>query len=280
MGKKLLLIIIDMLLIGGFLFAQEDSIRNVIPTSIIDSSGRTIDNTEQNKTSKWDSFINKFRGQSNGVEIDSMQILKDSIIKLNETIVHLQQKKVPESIQNNQQSTISNLQRENNRLNDIITKQIISTFGGRMKASTANNFFCFSVMESPLFYNYDMQRVEQSLNIAKAMGYDTHGHEFNWIYNIYCDLLINYEKYNAELIENINAVIEQFSYGKPNREFERDRFEDRLAASHYYQIRGKGEYGTYRHIYYLDFQIEQVRVLFKSDANFNSSNFIKVLNTL
>lgn len=278
MGKKLLLLIIDMLLTGGFLFAQEDPKRNVIPTTMIDSSGRAIDITEQNKTSKWDSFINIFRGQSNVVDIDSMQILKDSIIKLNETI--LQQKKALESRQNNQQSTILNLQQDNNRLKNIITNQIISTFGGRIKESTANNFFCFSVMESPLFYNYDKQRVEQSLNTAKAMGYDTRGHEFNWIYNIYCDLLINYEKYNAELIENINAVIEQFSYGKPNREFERDRFEDRLAASHYYQIRGKGEYGTYRHIYYLDFQIEQVRVLFKSDASFKETNFIEVRDAL
>lgn len=269
-----------MLLSGDLLFAQEKEPRNFIPATMIDSNGCSIETVDQNKTSKWGSLINRFRRQSNVVEIDSVQILKDSIVKLNETIVRSQQKNARQSKQNDQQSTIINLQQENKRLNDIITNQIVSTFGGRIKASTANNFFCFSVMESPLFYNYDKLRVEQSLNTAKAMGYDTPGHEFNWIYNIYCDLLTNYEKYNAELIEIINAVIEQFSYGRPSRKFEQGLFEDRLAASQYYQIRSKGKYGTYRHIFYLDFQIEQARELFKSDANFKKAKFIEVRDAL
>lgn len=277
MYKKLVyLVVATFALYGSLLYAQDTTKLNPVLPTIGDGLG-TPDAPKQgiNRPSG-----KKKSGHSDSVEVDSMQIMKDSIAKLNELIAQLQKQNSKNLHNNTLQIENNNLKQEVNRLNNIITGQIVGTFGKRISESTANNFFCFSVMESPLYYNYDKHRVEQSLNTAKAMGYDMPEHKFNWIYNIYYDLLKNYEVYNRELIQNINKIIEQFSYVTPNREMEKQRFEDRLATSKYYKTRGKGKYGTYRHIFYLDFQIEQVRELFKSNANFKKEKFLEVRDAL
>lgn len=212
-----------------------------------------------------------------------IQSLNDSIERLNKTIIQLQKRQQALLRQHPAISKYKedSLQREIQRRDKAITDQIVTTFGRHVIRNSASNYFCFTVMEYPLFYNYDKLRIERSLYTAKTMGYDNASNkDFYWIYNIYYDLLLNYESYNKELINNINAIIDQFEYGKPNREFECERFEDRLKESEYYKVRGKGEYGTYRHIFYLDFQIEEVRKLFKSNADFKKAKFVEIRDAL
>lgn len=225
------------------------------------------------------------RNEDSGtVAVDSLQILKDSIERLNAKIKQLESQSTPKLYQPRiQQSKIDSLQREIKHRDRIITESIVATFGHHLSNANADEFFCRVVMESPLFYRYNYERINFSVNMAKTMGYSGGGNKLNWIYNVYYDLLVNYNTYNQELKDNINSIIDQFDQfktGSPNREFEKDRFEDRLSGSKYYAIRGIGEYGSNRHIFYLDFQIEQLRNLFKSNATFKKSNFERIRDAL
>lgn len=224
------------------------------------------------------------KGEKRGKEnVDSIQILKDSIAALNTTIKNLQKQSKPKRQTSVElQRKVDSLQKELVHRDKIISDKIVETFGQQLYQSgnTDNDFYCYAVMESPLYYNYDEHRIKQSLYVAKAMGYDAKGHKFNRIYNTYYDLLINYRIYNQELIDNINAIIDQFSMGTPSRELERERFENRLSTSKYYNVRGKGKNGTYRHIFYLDYQIELLRELFKSDKTFKKANFLEIRDAL
>ncbi|MBQ7711336.1 MAG: hypothetical protein IJT39_05860 [Bacteroidales bacterium] len=208
--------------------------------------------------------------------IDSVLIYKDSVAVLNENIKSMRRTHNAEveklKIEN------ADLQRKINQCNKAIKSNIIDMFGQHL--FDADQFFCRAVMESPLFYKYNKERVDFSLDVSKTMGYDQKNNEMFFIYSIYNNLLINYNTYNQELIDNVEAIISQFSMGVANREFEKNRFEDRLQKTSYYKVRGKGEYGDYKHIFYLDFQIERLRGLFESDLDFKKDNFEKILNVL
>lgn len=160
----------------------------------------------------------------------------------------------------------------------IISSQIVASFGQQLK--DAPPFFCRAVMESPLYYKYESNHIKMSKALSEALGFNEKSHKLFFIYNAFYDLLENYQLYNQELIDNINKIIEQFSIGAIDREFERGRFEDRLQNSKYYSVRGKGQYGSYRHIFYLDFRIEQIRDLFKNDTNFKKAKFIEIRDAL
>ncbi len=250
---------------------------------LIDTSNKKylfLGNKQLNtKKKKWGNTDSKGKKEN----VDSTQILKDSIATLNTMIKSLQgQSKSKRQSSRVLQLKVDSLQNEVLRRDKIISNKIVETFGQQLynSGNTDNDFFCYAVMESPLYYNYDEHRIKQSLNVARAMGYDTQKHKFNRIYNTYYDLLVNYRIYNQELIDNINAIIDQFSMGTPNRVFEKRRFEERLSSSRYYGVRGKGKNGAYRHIFYLDYQIELLRELFKSDKTFKKSSFVEVRDAL
>ena len=218
------------------------------------------------------------RGKKQKILEDSLLILNDSIVKLNATIEEYKKSEQIKGQVNNSQLKIDSLYKEIHLRDSILSNQIVVHFGQHL--SNAPDFFCRAVMESPLYYKFDPEAVKLSKDLSKAMGYDNKMNKWNFVYNVYKDLLENYSVFNEELINITTIIIEQFSAGKPNREFERERFEDRLLSSKYYKIRGKGENGKYRHIFYLDYRIEQIRDLFKTDANFRKTKFVEIRDAL
>lgn len=218
------------------------------------------------------------RGEKQKILKDSLVILNDSVANLNATIEEYKKSVQVKEQVNNYQLKIDSLYKEIHLRDSMLSNQIVAYFGQHL--SNAPDFFCRAVMESPLYYKFDPEAVKLSKDLSKAMGYDNKKNKWNFVYNVYKDLLENYSVFNEELINITTIIIEQFSAGKPNREFERERFEDRLLSSKYYKIRGKGENGKYRHIFYLDYKIEQIRNLFKTDANFKKSKFIEIRDGL
>ena len=219
-------------------------------------------------------------------EEDSVILLKARIVELENTIQQLKsdneylKNKPTPSPNKGCAKQVDSLKQEVQSLNDALTKQIITTFGQHLTETNADNRFCFAVLESPLYYKYDQQRVQRSLDMSKTMGYDKKGNKYNFIYNIYYVLLANYNDYNQELVKYVDGIIKQFETGTINRSFESVKFEDRLRTSKYYKVRGTGEYGGDRHIFFLDFQIERLRELFKSDKDFKKENFSKIRQRL
>lgn len=218
------------------------------------------------------------RGEKQKILEDSLVILNDSVAKLNATIEEYKKSEKVKGQVDNSLLKIDSLYKEIHLRDSILSNQIVAHFGQHL--SNAPDFFCRAVMESPLYYKFDPEAVKLSKDLSKAMGYDNKINKWNFVYNVYKDLLENYSVFNEELINITTIIIEQFSAGKPNREFERERFEDRLLSSKYYKIRGKGENGKYRHIFYLDYRIEQIRDLFKTDASFKKSKFIEIRDAL
>ncbi len=218
------------------------------------------------------------RGEKQKILEDSMVILIDSVTKLNATIEEYKKLEQVKGQVDNSLVIIDSLYKEIHLRDSILGNQIVAQFGQHL--SNAPDFFCRAVMESPLYYKFDPEAVKLSKDLSKAMGYDKKINKWNFVYNVYKDLLENYGVFNEELIKITTIIIEQFSVGKPNREFERERFEDRLLSSKYYKIRGKGENGKYRHIFYLDYRIEQIRDLFKTDFNFRKEKFMEIRDAL
>ena len=213
---------------------------------------------------------------SKGELVDSLQTLNDSIAKLHTAISRSQQQLSEERFKQAEAiaDKLDSLGQEIRNRDKIINDQIVGTFGLHLK--DAPRVFCRLVMESPLLRNYNDSRVQMSLDIAKAMGYDNKNSKYNSTYEIYKVLLEKYHIYNRELIENIDLVMEDISLGSTDRVFELQKFEDRLKNSRYYEVRGTGKDGDYRHISYLDLQIENLRKLFKDDASFTKKNFDKI----
>lgn len=215
--------------------------------------------------------------------IDSVQFFKDSITVLLKTIDGYQQELSAKG------ADAQLCKEENDSLKqtvqwqqESIDNQIIQVFGNEFK-DKATPFFCRALLESPLYYAYDPERIKYSLAIAKGMRYDNKNNSLYSYYEIYCVLLENYQMYNSELINNLNQVIGQFATGHVNRGFERERFEDRLKWSEYYKIKNTGkkdELKKYRHIFYLDFQIEKTRQLFDRESEFKKENFESIVKLL
>ena len=260
----------------------------VSPAQIVSTDNSTTKKTDCNdnpSNSRNQSNRNKKSKEPTSNE-DSVIILKARIAELENTIqqlksdiVFLKNKSTPSHNKGGDEQ-IDSLKQEVQRLNDALIGQIITTFGQHLTETNADNRFCFAVLESPLYYKYDQQRVQRSLDMAKTMGYDKKGNKYNWIYNIFYILLVNYDAYNQELVVYVDGVIKQFEAGAINRDFEREKFEDWLRTSKYYKVRGTGEYGGDRHIFFLDFQIERLRELFKSDKDFKKENFSKIRKKL
>lgn len=244
---------------------------------------KTDNNNSSNSKNQYDK--NKKLKEPNYNE-DSVIMLKARIVELENTIQQLTSDN--ESLKNKPTSSpnkgsakqVDSLKQEVQRLNNVLTKQIITTFGQHLTETNADNRFCFAVLESPLYYKYDQQRVQRSLDMAKTIGYDKKGNKYNWIYNIYYVLLVNYNDYNQELVEYVDGIIKQFETGAINRSFESKKFESWLRTSKYFKVRGTGEYGGDRHIFFLDFQIERLRELFKNDTDFKKDNFRKIRQKL
>lgn len=213
---------------------------------------------------------------SKGELADSLQKLNDSIAEFHTAIGRLQQQLSEEHSRQAKAiaDKLDSLGQEIRNRDKIINDQIVGNFGQQMK--DAPIVFCRLVLESPLLRNYNDSCVQMSLDMAKAMGYDNKNSKYNSIYEIYKVLLDKYHIYNRELIENIDIVMENISLGSSDREFESQKFEDRLNNSRYYEVRGTGKNGDYRHISYLDLQIENLRKLFKDDASFTKKNFDKI----
>lgn len=222
------------------------------------------------------------------VRIDSLRLPNDSVALLKNKIIELEQqlqelKQAPPKTTKNDDKALLE------KLNQALSDSVISTFSKSFHDYyDANAFFCRAVLESPLFCKYDSTKIRLSVETALAMGYDLKNHPYHKLYTTYYDLLINYGTYYQELIGNIGEIVDQFvAFGNSlDKEFERKRFEDRLKNSAYYQIKDvvpKGldkRYGELRHIFYLDFQIERVRALFKTDESFTKKNFEEILNLL
>lgn len=252
-------VILLMTTCGGTLMAQNDS------TST--KSDSTI--TQNQPRKKW-RLCPKRDTAATTVVTDNLQ--PDSLRKLNKTIADLQQDSAKK------QKIIDSLNNEIKQRDSALTSQMVAAFGKQFL--DANNFFCWAVMQSPLYYSYNAQRVSHSLETAHVMGYDKRDCKLNWVYNVFYDLLVNYEKYTNELVKLVDNVCRQFDLGVINRELEKIKFEDALARTAYQKMRHTGIDGKFRHIYYLDYQIERLRSFFSSDTDFKKKNFVEVRNFL
>lgn len=209
-----------------------------------------------------------------------IKVLCDSVQRLNKSIEYLKTKPTTPSQNGNNNQYVGTLQKQINDLRTELNNQVVETFKQYL-ITDANDFFCRAVLESPLYYKYDKNRINQSVNMAKVMGYDKKNHKLNWIYNLYYPFLENYGEYNQELTDKIDRIILQFKSGVINRVIESREFEEWLKDSKYYRLRGKGpDNNSYRHIFYLDHQIERLRKFFNNDADFKMENFETVRKSL
>lgn len=280
MNKQHLLILFFTAVTTTAVYAQD------VPT---DSTTITISSSDSTRNGfRWPWQKNKDKEHTNGRMKEEIQVYKDSLESLKDTIA-LYTKKNKELEQQIQQLKNKSKPRNDDmeellRSKDIaLSDSIIATFSKNFHDYyDANAFFCRAVMESPLFYRYDSLHVRQSVETAKAMGYNLKNHPYHKYYLVYNELLLNYYKYYQELVDNVGEVLNQFSAlgNSIDRNFEKARFEDRLKNSTYYKIRGKEPYGSYRHIFYLDFMIERTRKLFDSNKDFTKNNFEDILNAL
>lgn len=255
---------------------ENDTISNSKETKLKEKKDKkdfSIFRTEEKDSSKAGKKDNKTITKKQNNEADFIK-LNDSINrlnKLNDSILKL----YDQMLQKEKKVSLLVDSLEMELQNREISNLIIQHFSNRIKKASSNDFLCRAIMETSLFSIYDAGMVAQSLALAKALGYDSKNHKSNYVFDIYYVLLINYPIYCQELSDNIGQVINQFSKGSINREFEKERFEDRLKGSEYYKVRGSGKFKEARHIYWLDLKIKEVRELFEDDKNFTEANFIK-----
>ncbi len=278
--KKKIFIFVVLLLLGGtsVLHAQDTS-------AVGNNSAKktvSVENTHTIKTA-----ANKVKKPKEQLIVeDSLEILNnrikvlcDSVQRLKKSIEYLKTKPTTPSSNGNNNQYVS-LQKQINDLRTALNNQVVETFKQYL-ITDANDFFCRAVLESPLYYKYDKNRINQSVNMAKVMGYDKKNHKLNWIYNLYYPFLENYGEYNQELTDKIDRIILQFKSGVINRVIESREFEEWLKDSKYYRLRWKGpDNNSYRHIFYLDHQIERLRKFFNNDADFKMENFETVRKSL
>ena len=174
------------------------------------------------------------------------------------------------------QQSIKNLKTKQPKGPTPAESELIKQFSNNLRGERA--FYCRAVMESPFFDSYSFDNVQHSLQLADIIGFSNPKHEFHWVYNIYIDLLHNYDKYTQELVDNIDKVIMQFDLPRFDAHSELSYFNSRLAASQYYAVRGKGsrQEAPLRHIYYLDMQIAQLQSLFSDKTKCNKKEFEKI----
>lgn len=257
---------------------ENDTISNSKETKLKEKKDFSIFRTEEKDSSKAGKKDNKTITKKQSDEIDFIK-LNDSINrlnKLNDSILKL----YDQMLQKEKKVSLLVDSLEMELQNREISNLIIQHFSNRVKKASSNDFLCRAIMETSLFSIYDAGMVAQSLALAKALGYDSKNHKSNYVFDIYYVLLINYPIYCQELSDNIGQVINQFSKGSINREIEKERFEERLKNSEYYKVRATGEYKAYRHIYWLDLEIEKVRGLFENDKNFKQEKFEEIRKNL
>jgi len=260
---------------------ENDTISNSKETKLKEKKDKkdfSIFRTEEKDSSKAGKKDNKTITKRQNNEADFIK-LNDSINrlnKLNDSILKL----YDQMLQKEKKVSLLLDSLEMELQNREISNLIIRHFSNRIKKASSNDFLCRAIMETSLFSIYDAGMVAQSLALAKALGYDSKNHKSNYVFDIYYVLLINYPIYCQELSDNIGQVINQFSKGSINREIEKERFEERLKNSEYYKVRATGEYKAYRHIYWLDLEIEKVRGLFENDKNFKQEKFEEIRKNL
>lgn len=260
---------------------ENDTISNSKETKLKEKKDKkdfSIFRTEEKDSSKAGKKDNKTITKRQNNEADFIK-LNDSINrlnKLNDSILKL----YDQMLQKEKKVSLLVDSLEMELQNREISNLIIQHFSNRIKKTSSNDFLCRAIMETSLFSIYDAGMVAQSLALAKALGYDSKNHKSNYVFDIYYVLLINYPIYCQELSDNIGQVINQFSKGSINREIEKERFEERLKNSEYYKVRATGEYKAYRHIYWLDLEIEKVRGLFENDKNFKQEKFEEIRKNL
>lgn len=283
--KKKIFIFVVLLLLGGtsVLHAQENNSSAVGNNST--KKPASVENTHTVKTA-----ANKVKKPKEQLTVeDSLEILNnrikvlcDSVQRLNKSIEYLKTKPTTPSSNGNNNQYVGSLQKQIIDLRTALNNQVVETFKQYL-ITDANDFYCRAVMESPLYYKYDQNRINQSINMAKVMGYDKKNHKLNWIYNLYYPFLEHYGEYNQELIAKLDRIILQFESGVINRMEESREFEEWLKNDFkYYEKREKGvdNNNSYRHIFFLDYQIERLRKFFKSDTEFKKENFQKVRKAL
>lgn len=75
-----------------------------------------------------------------------------------------------------------------------------------------STYFPYAVMVAPLYYKYNSDRVEFSLELAKKLGYDHPKSEGNEYYEKYKVLLERYEYYYREWLAIIDKTIEEIEF--------------------------------------------------------------------
>lgn len=203
------------------------------------------------------------RASSTKVYKDTIRILKKENATLHSRLEKMEKQHQQELAARD--ATIDSLQRIANQIhaNGFIDRQKL-----------APSFYCRAILESPLMVKYDKENVDYALEMAKLMGYDNKKNDLYEVYYLtYADLLKNYESYYKEFLGIVNETVKQFDYpSHRNRDEMLKQFNNKVGRMAYYKVRGTGNHKEYKHIYYLDFQIEQIRGLF-TPAQYNRKNF-------
>lgn len=194
---------------------------------------------------------------------------EDTISQLRKENSKLQQRLEEITIQKQkeiavQEATIDSLKKVANQIhaNGFINRQ-----------KTAPDFYCRAILESPLMVKYNQANVDYALEMAKLMGYDNKKSKFYDYYLNYVDLLKKYGDYYREFLSVVDKTVKEFNYPSSNNIEEMlKRYNTRISKMSYYKVRETGNFKEFKHIYYLDFQIEQIRGLF-TPKQYKRENF-------
>ena len=233
----------------------------------------------------------KDRRKQQPTDCDSIRVYRDSIISLNNNAAHLNgiisQKDKEINTKNEEIKTLTaKLGEQTKKCNEMTAMMAKIDLYNHIDSvnDSSKGFFCRAVMELPLFSRYDQDNISFSLEMAKTMGYSNKKNQYNWIYAIYSESLKNYETYNKETIKILDLFINKFDEpNKPVRNIAREMFENKFKDCSYIKYLKKyekDEYYKFRHIYYLDYTISDIKKLFESDDTFTKENFIKLRERL